>query len=44
MVIFMNEIARNNPNDKLSDKSLNNCEQSHMAKLRNKSKKRKEKK
>lgn len=44
MVIFMNEIARNNQNDKLSDRSLNNCEQSHMTKLRNKSKKRKEKK
>lgn len=31
MVIFINEIARNNPNDKLSSRSLNNQEGSHMS-------------
>lgn len=29
----MNEIARNNPNDNLTNKSFNNQEKSHMSKL-----------
>jgi len=31
MVIFINEIARNDPRNKLSSRSLNNQEGSHMS-------------
>lgn len=37
----MNEIARNNPKDQLSDRSLNNQERSHMSnKVKNTKKKK----
>ncbi len=40
----MNEIARNNPNDKLSKRSLNNQEGSHMSnKVKTNDKKKKKK-